>query len=167
MAQAEGDQESQDRLRDLQTVIKEVFLPTLETKSEIKHNITKFTNQISNALTQAYGNVTIYVPPITASDDVIQRDQKMLQSFQSAVEDWTRKITETIEKEEKKAKERQYLTASGETEFWSNRSATFNTLFQQLQMPTVKKILQLLSNKDSTYSHTIESYQSEYKKFVK
>ena len=85
MAQAEGDQESQDRLRDLQTVIKEVFLPTLETKSEIKHNITKFTNQISNALTQAYGNVTIYVPPITASDDVIQRDQKMLQSFQSAV----------------------------------------------------------------------------------
>lgn len=34
-------------------------------------------------------------------------------------------------------------------------------------MPTVKKILQLLSNKDSTYSHTIESYQSEYKKFVK
>ena len=85
MVQQEGDQESQDRLRDLQTVIKEVFLPTLDTKSEIKHNIMKFNSQISNALTQAYGNVTIFVPPITASDEEIQRNPKMLQSFQAAV----------------------------------------------------------------------------------
>ena len=85
MAQAEADSESQDRLRDLQTVIKEVYLPTLETKSEIKHNILKFTNQINNALTQAYGNVTIYVPPITASDEEIARSPKMLLSFQGAV----------------------------------------------------------------------------------
>ena len=43
-------------------------------------------------------------------------------------------------------RERSYLTAQGETEFWSNRSATFNTLFQQLQMAPVKKILQILGH---------------------
>ena len=86
--QAAADTESQDRLRDLQTIIKEVYLPTLETKApqgDIKHNILKFTNQINNALTQAYGNVTIYVPPITASDEEIQRNPKMLKSFNDAV----------------------------------------------------------------------------------
>ena len=57
----------------------------MESKSEIKHNILKFTNQINNALTQAYGNVTIYVPPITASDEEIQRSPKMLKAFQEAV----------------------------------------------------------------------------------
>ena len=31
--QAAADTESQDRLRDLQTIIKEVYLPTLETKA--------------------------------------------------------------------------------------------------------------------------------------
>jgi len=103
-------------------------MPSLESKSEIKHNILKFTNQISNALTQAYGNVTIYVPPITASDDEIQRNPKMLKAFQEAVEDWTNKISETIEKEDKK-QERELKTAQGETEYWSSRSATFNTLF--------------------------------------
>ena len=62
-----------------------MYLPTLESKSEIKHNILKFTNQINNALTQAYGNVTIYVPPITASDDEIAINPKILKSFQDAV----------------------------------------------------------------------------------
>jgi hypothetical protein len=32
-------------------------------------------------------------------------------------------------------------TAYGEAEYWRARSATFNTLFQQLTMPQVKRIL--------------------------
>jgi len=88
----------------------------------------KFTNQINNALTQAYGNVTIYVPPQKASDEEVQRNPQMLKSYQDAVEDWTKKITETLDKEDKKSRERRQETAQGEYEFWSNRSATFNTL---------------------------------------
>lgn len=105
-----------------------MYLPSLGSKSEIKHNILKFTNQINNALTQAYGNVSIYVPPQTASDEEIARNPAMLKSYQNAVEDWTKKITETIEKEEKKSANRHFNTAQGEYEYWSNRSATFNTL---------------------------------------
>ena len=59
-------------------------MPTLESKSEIKHNILKFTNQINNALTQAYGNVTIYVPPSGDGDDH-QVNPAILKQYQSAV----------------------------------------------------------------------------------
>jgi len=36
-------------------------------------------------LTQAYGNVSIYVPPQTASDEEIARNPAMLKSYQNAV----------------------------------------------------------------------------------
>ena len=34
-------------------------------------------------------------------------------------------------------------------------------------MPAVKKIIQLMGNKDNTYSHIIETYEAEKKKFMK
>lgn len=37
-------------------------------------------------------------------------------------------------------------TAYGEAEYWRARSATFNTLYQQLSMPAVKKILKLVED---------------------
>ena len=40
-------------------------------------------------------------------------------------------------------KERSHLTAQGENEFWALRSGTFNTLYQQLNMPNVKKIIRV------------------------
>ena len=51
----------------------------------MKHNILRFTNQINNALTQAYGNVTIYVPPITASDEEVQRNPAIMKTLTDAV----------------------------------------------------------------------------------
>jgi hypothetical protein len=43
MVSAKED-ESQQRLKDIQMIIKEVYLPTLEAKPDIKHNISKFSN---------------------------------------------------------------------------------------------------------------------------
>lgn len=48
---------------------------------------------------------------------------------------------ETMEKEDKRQKENN--TAYGEVEYWRSRSATFNTLYQQLTMPQVKRIIQV------------------------
>ena len=72
-----------------------------------------------------------------------------------------------MEKDDNKSRERMFNTAQGEYEFWSSRSATFNTLGQQLALPQVKKIINLLTNKDSTYTAILESYNQEQKKFLK
>ena len=63
-------------------------MPTLESKSEIKHNILKFTNQINNALTQAYGNVTIFVPQsdnVGDGDAAISMNIGLLDQYKRAV----------------------------------------------------------------------------------
>ena len=44
------DKESQERLQGLAMIIKEVYLPALESKPETRQNITKFTNQIHSAI---------------------------------------------------------------------------------------------------------------------
>jgi len=45
---------------------------------------------------------------------------------------WTKTIQDTIARETARPKESK--SAQGETEYWRQRAATFNTLFQQLNM---------------------------------
>jgi dynein heavy chain len=110
------------------------------------------------------------VPPIDADGDeeTISRNPQAIADLQRAVEDWELKIKETIEKEDRRLRERSHLTALGETDFWALRSGTFNTLFQQLNMPNVKKIINILSNKSDTEdAYSIGSFQRENKEFGK
>lgn len=48
--------------------------------------------------------------------------------------------------EKEKERKRETNTAQGEAEYWRARSATFNTLFQQLTMPQVREILSVSTN---------------------
>ena len=80
------DKESQERLHGLAMIIKEVYLPALESKPETRHSITKFTNQIHTAVQQAYGNVTIYVPPIDMEEEEeVSRNPQLIEQLQNAV----------------------------------------------------------------------------------
>jgi hypothetical protein len=85
---------------------------------------------------QAYGNVTITVPDIPAgmTDEEVINKPDLVESLVKAVNEWTAKIKESIEVEEKKAKERVHDSSSGETEFWTTRNAKYNMLYQQLNM---------------------------------
>ena len=85
MEQEKSKDESQARLKDLRMVIEQVYLPTLEEKPDIKHTISKFSTQINTALQQAYGNVTITVPKIPASDEEVQKSGKHIESLNKAV----------------------------------------------------------------------------------
>ena len=79
-------------------------------------------------------------------------------------------IKDTVERENMKTKDSK--TAQGETEYWRQRAATFNTLYQQLNMQAVKKIIQVMEHnatKSETGhgSYTLENYKNEYGKFQK
>ena len=79
------------------------------------------------------------IPP-ELSDEEVGRDPRLMEQLQKAVTEWALTIQETIKREDEIGKSRPHETASGETEFWNSRSATFNTLNQQLSMHSVKRI---------------------------
>jgi hypothetical protein len=64
-------------------MIQQVYIPALESKSEIKHHMNKFSSQISTSLQQAYGNVTINVPeiPPSMSDEEVGRDPRLMEQL--------------------------------------------------------------------------------------
>ena len=116
-------------------MIAQVYLPLMESRSETKLHMEKFVRQVSISLQQAYGNVTIKVPyvPTNLTEQEICRNRALIEEYQQTVEEWAQTIKETIEREKGRVKEMN--TAYGEVEYWRSRSATFNTLYQQLTMP--------------------------------
>jgi len=63
------------------------------------------------------------------SEEEVGRNPRLVEKLNEAVAEWTNKVKESIEAEEKRAKDRTHDTSSGETEFWSQRSAKFNMLY--------------------------------------
>ena len=75
----ERDKESQDRLQGLALIMREVYMPSLESKKDTQQSINRFTNNIQTAVQQAYGTVTIYVPQIDMEEEEeIGRNRELL-----------------------------------------------------------------------------------------
>lgn len=79
--------ETETRLTGLALMLKEVYIPAMETKKEITHHMTKFIQHINTSVLQAYGTVTISVPEIPANmpDDEVARNPVLMQKLQEAV----------------------------------------------------------------------------------
>lgn len=86
--------------------------------------------------------------------------------LQESVEEWISTIKETIKQEEERKNDSN--TAIGQTEYWRQRSAVFNTLYQQLNMPQVKRITTILEQGvDGKDNFPIEPYKMQYATFQK
>jgi hypothetical protein len=82
----EKKDESLKRLNVLSKILKNVYLPWMEKKTETKLHLEKFVKQISNTKQQAYGNVTIDIPEIPKiSKDDMSKNPKLLNLIQKTV----------------------------------------------------------------------------------
>jgi hypothetical protein len=81
------EDETQQRLKNLQAMIRNVYMPLMESKVETRLHMEKFQKQINISLQQAYGNVTIRVPPVPANkdDDEIRKDRATIEEFKTAI----------------------------------------------------------------------------------
>jgi len=82
-----NSRETETRLNGLALMLKEVYIPAMESKKEITHHMGKFIGHIQTSVLQAYGNVTITVPEIPAnmSDEEVGRNSKLMDKLQEAV----------------------------------------------------------------------------------
>lgn len=104
--------------------------------------------------------------PENASTEELCKNEKLIDELINTVEQWTITIKETIDRENLRGKGEK--SASGETEYWRQRNATFNTLYQQLNMPQVKRIIHvMLSNEQKSDGYSLENYNTQYQQFQK
>ena len=81
------EDETQQRLKGLQAMIRHVYLPLMEGNKDMKLQMENFRKQINSSLQQAYGTVTIRVPLVPANKDEtdIKKDKKLIEEFQVAI----------------------------------------------------------------------------------
>jgi dynein heavy chain len=98
-------------------------------------------------------------------EDAISRNPTLVKQLTEAVQSWAETIKETMDRAAKSEKTRTHDTASGETIYWSNRSALFNTLYQQLNKQTVRRILNVLSAGERNENGALEEYNAQFHDF--
>jgi len=90
----------------------------------------------------------------------------LIESLMRTIDEWTQTIKETMDKENQRKKESK--TAQGETEYWRARNASFNTLYQQFNTPSVKRIIEVMEhNQKVSDNYSLDHFNSEYHKFQK
>jgi len=105
--------------------------------------------------------------PADVPHSELANDQELVNELIVTVDQWTQTIKETVEREDAKGKNRITESASKETEYWRSRAATFNTLNQQLTMPQVKQILDVMKRVEAKEACNMSAYNDEFAKFVK
>jgi uncharacterized protein YukE len=159
--------EMKERLDELTDMIRKVYLPLMEGRADSRLQMEKFVKQVFISLQQAYGNITIKIPelPDKQSEDLCN-DRGLIEELIETIEQWTATIKETIERENQRPKDTQ--SAQGETEYWRQRAATFNTLYQQLNKPQVKKIIKVMElNEQRPDGYQLDNYTTQYQAFQK
>ena len=74
------------RLKGLSQMIQHVYLPFMENKTEIKLHMEKFVRQIGITMQQAYGNVTINVPPVpNQENEELIKDPKLMALLEATI----------------------------------------------------------------------------------
>lgn len=123
--------ETKERLEVLSDMIRYVYLPLMQDKqkNDSKTAMERFVKSVKTSIQQAYGNITIEVPelPEKLSVEQICNDERIISVLMTTIDNWTSTIKETMDKENQRTKESK--SATGETEYWRARNATFNTLY--------------------------------------
>jgi dynein heavy chain len=161
-------------LSNLSFLVKEIFIPMLDPQqmsagqekatsaeesassekantvgTEFSNNIQKFSAQISNAIQQTSGDIHLQIPDIVIDNpgDVTD-DYEIVSQLDIALEDWSKAVANVVEQENLKV-----VQGSGplaEIEFWRERNAALSTLYEQINMPNVQKMLDVLKLVESS-----------------
>ncbi len=114
---------------------------------------------------QIEGEVKLIIPdvPLTEEPAVIAQDYDTVVVLEAAMEEWGKLISATVDEQLKKHPQGKGPLA--EIDFWKERNSGLSSLYEQLKLPTVQKILAILRRSNSQSYSNFEYRRSELSKF--
>ncbi|KAL4108550.1 hypothetical protein PRIC1_000265 [Phytophthora ramorum] len=132
-------------------------------RNEFKSNLVKFSSQISNAIQQIQGDIHLNIPDVIITKPESHLDDyELINTLEQALEEWSKSVASVVEQETRKTPKRKGPLA--EIEFWRERNATLSTIFEQINMPAVQKMLKLLELVEASMLLTFKYHFSELSK---
>jgi dynein heavy chain, axonemal len=118
-------------------------------RHELGASIKKFEQQLRHVVQQSRGDVRLSLPNIViTSAEASAADPVVVDEIERALEDWTVVIAGANETEHQKVNRTQ-RTPLGEIDFWRERSASLSALYEQIGMPRVQQMIQVMKIVDS------------------
>ncbi|XP_063171723.1 dynein axonemal heavy chain 10 [Candoia aspera] len=124
---------------------KPLVLDTFQTlRNEFLMNMQKFLTHIQRTIQQIEGEIKLDMPSISLEGDVndLADDQMVAESLETLANGWLVLIASANEELQKKVPQGNGPLA--EIDLWRERNATLSALTEQIKLPIVKKVLQVL-----------------------
>ncbi|KAJ0394425.1 hypothetical protein P43SY_010922 [Pythium insidiosum] len=132
-------------------------------RNEFKSNLVKFASQITNAIQQIQGDIHLIIPDVVITKPESHLDDyELINTLEQAIEEWSKSIASVVDQEARKVPKRKGPLA--EIEFWRERNATLSTIYEQINMPHVQKMIKLLELVEASMLLTFKYHFSELSK---
>ena len=150
---------------NLELLANEVFLPVLSNPNNqnkwgevpTREIMDKFHNFLSSTTIicgQIKGETRLPMPPIDLSG-ANNGGKNKISLLEGAIITWTKQIRSVLKLDpESQLKAGLNPTPDVEIEFWKNKAANLNSIFEQLQGPKIRRVLKALDQSKSTYCTT-------------
>ena len=102
----------------------------------------------------------VEVPPIEQAVE----DYDLVSQLESAMSEWTSVLTGAIQRESEKTPVGKGPLA--EIDFWHERNASLSSLYEQLNLPSVKAMLAVLDH-GSTDSNLLQAFKTQFAELTK
>lgn len=132
-------------------------------RNEFKSNLVKFASQITNAIQQIQGDIHLNIPDVVINKPEAHLDDyELINTLEQVLEEWSKSVANVVDQEARKAPKRKGPLA--EIEFWRERNATLSTIYEQINMPSVQKMIKLLELVEASMLLTFKYHFSELSK---
>ena len=134
-------------------------------RDEFLMNMQKFASHISRTIHQLEGDIRLEMPDVMLGDDITEmaKDSDMVATLEETLHNWEITISSALEIQLKKTPQGNGPLA--EIDFWRERNATLSAVTEQLKLPTVNKVVAVLSAAHSENLATFEYHRSELTKY--
>ncbi|XP_066511362.1 dynein axonemal heavy chain 10-like isoform X1 [Hoplias malabaricus] len=134
-------------------------------RDELLNSTHKFLSHIDQTLQQLEGEIKLHIPELDLEQDMdtLLANQEALEELEQCVMNWQTQITIVIEEQQKKKP--QAPGPMAEIDFWRERAAVLSALSEQLKLPVVKKILEVMTCADPVTVQNLDLIVTELTKY--
>ena len=133
-------------------------------RDEFLINMEKFTSHVNHTIQQLESEIRLDIPDIPLDDDIqaVTKDKDTLNKLEGTLDSWEKAISTIVENELKKVPRGSGPLA--EIDFWRQRNSTLSALSEQLQLPYVRKVIEILT---AANSHSLSSFEYNRSEMIK
>lgn len=134
-------------------------------RDEFLMNMQKFASHISRTIHQLEGDIRLEMPEVILGDDIAEmaKDSELVSMLEETLHNWEVTISSALEVQLKKTPQGNGPLA--EIDFWRERNATLSAITEQLKLPTVNKVVAILTNVHSESLASFEYHRAELTKY--